>query len=109
MWLTTLVANKKRSSGRGREVETDAGFVAASKLIGLWKKVEADRPSGFSRKAVKLEVLMPVGGKNERDIEPLACGVELRLFESVVGRKVLGLGLNQGDGDRLRVGINLNA
>ena len=44
---------------------------------------------------------MAVGGEDERDVEALAGGVALRLLEAVAGRQVLGLGLDQGDGDRL--------
>jgi hypothetical protein len=50
-----------------------------------------------------------VSGDDEQNIEPLACRVELRLFQSVSRRQVFGLGLKHRDCDRLRVDVYLDA
>jgi hypothetical protein len=51
---------------------------------------------------------MTVGGERQRYLETLTGGVCLRLLETVHRRQVFGLGLDQGHGDGLALGVDPN-
>jgi hypothetical protein len=52
---------------------------------------------------------VPVRGEDERDVEAFAGGVALGLVQAVAGGQFFLLGLDQGDGDGLRVRVDLDA
>lgn len=58
--------------------------------------------------AVELDELVAVAGEDELHVETLGDGVELGLLESVARWLVLGLGLDEGDGNGLRHGRRLD-
>jgi len=65
--------------------------------------------SRFAGERIELNKQMSVAGKDERNIQPFAGGVEFALFQSVTGRKIFRLGFDEGNGDGLGLGINRNA
>src|ERR1700693_3576370 len=57
-------------------------------------------------KAVELDEEMAVGRKDKSDVQALAGGVELSLFEAMHRGEVLGLRFDQGERDRLGIGVD---
>ena len=51
---------------------------------------------------------MAVGREDELDVQPLALGITFGLVEAVTGRKAFLLGLDQGQGNGLRIDIDLD-
>ena len=74
-----------------------------------WGTRPRARGAGQAGEAVVLDEQVAVGGEDEGDVEALAGGVELGLLKAVGRRQVLGLGLDEGHGDRLGVRVDLDA
>ena len=67
------------------------------------------RVGGAPGEAIELDIKVPVAGEDERNIQALAGSIELGLFKAVGWWQVLGLGLDQRDGDGLALECDLYA
>jgi hypothetical protein len=76
---------------------------------GSWEIRKRTRFWGYAGVAVELHKEMPGRRKDEVNIQPLECSVELGLLQAVSGWKALSLGLDECHGDRLSLWVDLDA
>ena len=75
--------------------------------VGIWASGRGS--AGQAGDAVVLDEEMAVAGKDEGYVEPLTGGVEFGLLQAVGRGQVFGLGLDEGNRDRLRLGVHFDA
>lgn len=86
----------------------DALLVAGAQVGRRGELGELARRLSAPGEAVELHELVPIAGKDELHVEALGGGVELGLPETMARRLVLGFGLDEGDGNGLRLGRRLD-
>jgi len=101
---------RKDVQGGGRvEGEADDGFIAGAEFGGGGKLGDRPRRGGQPGRAVKLDEQMAVAGEDELDVVAGGGQIPLGLIEAVAWRERFLLGLDQGEGDRLRLGVDADA
>lgn len=107
--LAARVAREQGLGGGRVEREPDDLFIAGAEFGGGGELGDGPRRGGHPGRAVELDEQVAVAGKDKLDVVARRGQVPLGLVKPVPGRERLLLGLDQGDGDGLRLGVDANA
>ena len=106
--LAAGISREQRLGGCGFQREAHDLLVTRSKIRGRRKLRERPRHTGHACRAVELHEQMAVGGENELDVVLRRAEVALHLVQPMSRWQRVFSGLEQCDGDRLRLSVHAN-